>query len=465
MVYQLQLISLVEIKRQNDIIGFKWGQQAPVAFHCRNLEVAEISEELWNELGNSSSESQFTTNSEALTSLKQWNIEINPEVQSGHLNYGIRTLTINVTQICNLMCTYCAAGGDGTYGAPEVKISVEKTLPQLKYFLDQAPSNKSFKIIFLGGEPLLYPEGIRAIGNYVRSYLLNSASAKNITPLFGIVTNGTLLNDENIELLKSLRCQVTVSLDGPPEINDVVRPLKNGRGSTAQALEGVKKLFQNKADLGAIVLHGVFNSDNMDLIASYEFYRQFPADKFEFTYSVMDGSDQPDKLSDQSSQNFSNQMHSLAEKAYSESGDSGLRQIGFFDNIFSALDEQRRTENFCGAGKSFLVVDAKNKIYTCPWDVGQKEEQIGNNIFENPQEALKKYSKPLLEMNNCQTCWARYLCGGGCMFIHKKATGSKNTKSPEFCQRMQSLLMTSILFYKKCRTQDERTYHEESKAH
>lgn len=404
-----------------------------MAFHAQNLEVAEISEELWQEFNSTQK------NDDLQELIETWNAEQNPAVQSGGMTFGVRSLTLNVTQICNLKCTYCAAGGDGTYGAPQTKISVEKTLPQLKFFLEQVPEGQSFKITFLGGEPLLYPDGIKAIGQYVQGMALD----RNVRPIFAIVTNGTLFDDANLQILRDLNCHVTVSIDGPAEINDAVRPLKNGTGSTQSVEEGLRRLFAVKKELSSISLHGVFHEGNMNLLEAYSFYQTFPADRFEFTYGVT----QEDPLS---SQYFAEQMHQIAEQAFANGGESALRKIGFFDNIFSNLDNQRRVENFCGAGKSFLVVDAKNNVFTCPWDIGQKNEQVGQGSLLDSQ-ALNTYSKSLVEQNNCQTCWARYLCGGGCMFIHKMSTGSKQTKSKTFCSRMQSLLVTTLLFYKKSR--------------
>ncbi|MFM6930317.1 MAG: radical SAM protein [Bdellovibrio sp.] len=424
----------MEIRRQNDIVAFRMTGEAPWAFHARNLEVAEISEELWAQLSPSE-----TSDSELQELLNSWNQEINPNVIPGRSIQQIRSLTINVTQICNLKCTYCAAGGDGTYGSPQTKISVEKTLPQLKYFLEKLPDSGTFKIVFLGGEPLLYPEGIRAIANYVSLM----TAGRNIRPQFSIVTNGTLLNDENLQLLQDIKCNVTVSVDGPAPINDQVRPMKNGGGSSTLVAEGLKKLFAIKANLGAVTLHGVFTKENMQLEEAYAFYRQYPTDRIELTYGVSE-------LDQDANDQFILGMKRIAAKAFEDGGEVELRRINFFANMFSVLDEQRRTENFCGAGKSFLVVDANNHVFTCPWDVGQKSEQVGQGTEINQSE-LERYAQPLIEQNNCGTCWARYLCGGGCMFIHKQATGSKNTKSKQFCSRMQSLLATTLFYYKKGR--------------
>ncbi len=403
-----------------------------MAFHARNLEIAEISEEAWDSIVSSSD-----MNPEAFEELVAWEQENSSDVKSGKLEFGIRSLTINVTQICNLKCTYCAAGGDGTYGSPQTKINVESTLPQLKYFLEKVPDNSSFRITFLGGEPLLYPEGIQEIANYVRLMTLG----RNIEPYFSIVTNGTLINEKTLAILKNIRAKVTVSIDGPASINDKVRPAKDGSGSTSLVVAGLQKLAEIKEFLGGpLIVHGVFDSSNMDLVAAYNFYRTLGVDRYEFTYAVQENDSESSKI-------FTEQMNQIAAQAFSVGGEVEIRKIGMFDQYFTALDNQQQTENYCGAGKSYLMVDAKNNLYTCPWDVGAKAEQVGNGTNID-QERLAAYEAPLIEKNNCQSCWARFLCGGGCMFVHKQATGSKNRKDEKFCSRTRALIATTLMFYK-----------------
>lgn len=421
----------VQLRRHKDIVAFKGTEdQAPLAFHARNLELAEISEELW----------QAMTSDSPMAELEDWHQENNPEVRSGRVEKGIRSLTINVTQICNLKCTYCAAGGDGTYGEAQTRISVEKTLPQLKYFLDKVPQGGSFRITFLGGEPLLYPEGIEALTQYVRL----ATAGRDIRTQFSIVTNGTLFNDKTMAVLKTIKANVTVSLDGPAQFNDKVRPLKSGKGSTDIVVEGLQKLLAEKEFLGRVTLHGVFHQGNMEILAAYRFYQNFAVDSFEFTYGVSD-------KNPEASQRFVDEMNLVAAEAFAAGGETALRKVNLFNQYFSALDQQQQTENFCGAGKSYLMIDARNNVFTCPWDVGHKEEQVGHGA-QVDEALLKPYEQPLIEKNNCQSCWARYLCGGGCMFVHKQGSGDKNRKDSLFCDRTRSLILTSLFYYKQSRT-------------
>ncbi|KYG67457.1 radical SAM/SPASM domain-containing protein [Bdellovibrio bacteriovorus] len=422
----------MEQRRFKDIVAFKEGQNAPMAFHARNLEVAEISEELWNQLENGSDAS-------LQAQIEAWELENSPEVLRGKSTRNIRQLILNVTQICNLKCTYCAAGGDGSYGSPQTRINVEKTLPQIKFFLERIAEGETFKIQFLGGEPLLYPDGIQEIGNYVRMI----AAERNITAQFGIVTNGTLITDRALEVLTSLNMGVTVSIDGPAEINDRMRPAKNGQGSTAMTLAGLKKLAAVKSSLRHLGVHGVFNTENTDLVAAFEFYRSLNVDSYEFTFAVDENDDDSNRL-------FVEQMNLVAKKAYAEDGEQGLRKISLFEKYFDALDKQQQTENHCGAGKSFLMIDARNGVFTCPWDVNDKSEKVGQGTIINDSQ-LEEYAAPLIEKNNCGNCWARFMCGGGCMFIHKQATGNKHKKDGQFCYRTRSLVATALKYYKHSR--------------
>lgn len=424
----------MEMRRFKDILAIKEQGKHPVAFHARNLEVAEISEDIWNDLS-----SIDTANSNL--DLNAWQNEESSEVQSGQLGFGIRSLTVNVTQICNLKCEYCAAGGDGTYGDPTTKISIEKTLPQIKFFLDQLKPSSAFHISFLGGEPMLYPELIKSIADYT----LELANEKSIKVSFKITTNGTLFTEKSLHQLVSFKPEVVISLDGTKEVQDKYRPSKNNQSTYDQIISGMEVIQKNRQCIGRLALHGVYHKANVDIVAAYELFKSLNVDWFEFTYAVAE--DDVD-----SNVEYVEQMRRIAELAYASGGETELRKIQNINHYFKLLDSQKRLENHCGAGKSFLVVDAKNKFYTCPWLVGKNDEVVGQDIDLN-YDKLQFYQEALVVKNKCEACWARNLCGGGCMFIHESKTGKKDIKNTQFCDRTRQLIATSILYYEKCRNE------------
>lgn len=439
----------MQLRRHKDIVAFKVGSMtSPVAFHARNLEVAQISESAWASMAPTTFDNGFVMNMEpneagvdssALSSLDRWEQESSLEAKTISLGKTVRSLTLNVTQICNLHCTYCAAGGDGTYGDPISRISVEKTLPQIQFFLSKLQPGEKFSITFLGGEPLLYPEAIQLIGEYTKQV----ASEKSITTSFMVITNGTLINEKAIAALTAINANITVSIDGAPEDHDKARPQKNGQGSSVAVISGLKKIIENKESLGRINLHAVFSRNNLEVEKAYRFFSDFNVDTYEFTFDITESDSKTTQL-------FLAEMSCTAELAFGRGGEAELRKIVLFDHYFKALDDQLRTENHCGTGKSLLSLDSNNKIYACPLDVGQKNELIGEGSLLD-QTALESLTPALIEKNNCQNCWARFLCGGGCLFAHKNLTGNKHKKHISFCERTRYLIGLAITYYEKSR--------------
>lgn len=418
----------MEQRRFKDIIAFKWGQNAPVGFHAENMALAEISEVAFESL-----------NSEALPEIKSWQAEVDPEVQDLVLSKKIKSLTLNVTQICNLHCTYCAAGGDGTYGDPITKLSIEKTLPQLKHFMSKLEAHESFHITFLGGEPLLYPDAILAIGQYCQLFF----AGRSRSPSFSIITNGTLITAELIEKLSVLKAQYTLSFDGPQEIHDQFRPQKNGGSSFESVFRGFQLLLKSPQSRGRLLIHSVFTKQQTDVLTVYDFFNQYEVDAFEFTYDVT--------CSDAVGlKEFSQSLAAAAEKAYLFGGETALRKITLFDQYFQLLDEQTRNRNHCGSGKTLLSIDSKNRVFTCPLDINDLKQSVGT--LSDLQLDQNLAEKSLVELNNCQTCWARNLCGGGCMYIHKMTAGDKHKKSQNYCQKQRDLISVALLYYYKARS-------------
>ncbi len=444
----------------NNIQVFQSDAQQVLGFHTLTLETAILSEATWSAVRKNYTHSTLTSEeSEALLELDQWNLEqlsneiSNKQAADPFSTLKVNALTINVNQICNLACHYCAAGGDGTYGDPLKKISVEKTLPQIKFFFSRLKANDNFSINFLGGEPLLYPEGVDLISEYASE----QAKEKNIDLKLSVTTNGTLLTKSNWEILAKHKLAITISMDGPKEINDKVRPSKNNTSPTEEIEKGLALLPTYRNEIRKVTLHAVFTKQNMEIEKAYNYFSAMPVDTFEFTFDH--------EMVDSSLNNlYLEQMKNVANKAYEKGGEHELRRIRFFDQTFQRLDSQQVVRHFCGSGQSYLILDSRNNIYTCPWDVGKKEAIVGSGdqLF---MDKLQPYQGSLVEKNSCHSCWIRNMCGGGCMFIHKTATGSKNKVDDLFCERIKSLHILGISYYVMCREgiQNESTKDDNAK--
>src|SRR4051812_8771515 len=118
----------MNLARSGQILAIKTAKGSVVGFHAHNLEVARLDDLAWSAL---------TSNqpSEALDEIRQWNDQISETATDSKLPASVRSLAINIAQICNLKCGYCAAGGDGTFGDPVKEIELEKVYEQLRMLL------------------------------------------------------------------------------------------------------------------------------------------------------------------------------------------------------------------------------------------------------------------------------------------------------------------------------------------
>ena len=419
-----------------------------MGFHALNLQVAHLDDEAWEALGalsqgptgaDSDSESDLEVTREARQELAMWNQEKDPAATDIVLKQEVRSLSINVAQVCNLKCTYCAAGGDGTYADPVKTTHLPTIYDQIRALLHDVPTGESFTITFFGGEPLIALETIEAIARFAKLQV----AGREIDLRFTTITNGTLVTPNAAELLASLKCHVTVSIDGPPQVNDVSRPTRGGLGSTGKTLIGIKNLQAVRERLGSLNAASVFGRHHTGVLATYKFLREFDFDSIKFDFAA-------EKDDGEMSRGYTDELSKTADEAFTSGGEKELRRLSMFNTYFSALDQQRRILNHCGAGKDHLQTDARGKVYVCQWFIGDAKEEVGFGA-KLDAEKLAAYASPLTELNGCGSCWARHLCGGGCMFVNRLKTGSKHSSDAEFCIRTRTTIAKAIEYYAQAR--------------
>ena len=119
---------------------------------------------------------------------------------------------VNVTNVCNLDCRHCFVFRADNPNAPRDKMNDATMLHQLEILRDKHGIRS---MLFMGGEPMIRKDLV--------------LQATRLFPESAIVTNGTYG-------IPSLPGQlVTVSLDGPPDLNDPIR----GEGVFAKVREAV----------------------------------------------------------------------------------------------------------------------------------------------------------------------------------------------------------------------------------
>lgn len=175
-----------------------------------------------------------------------WMVKLFPELhqqdisqlKSGQLGKLTRSFTFQVTDKCNLACTYCYQINKSTrrMKLEDAKLAVDKLLSGADGFGDYINPEISPAIIleFIGGEPFLEIELIDQIVDYFReqAILLNHPWATMFC--LSICSNGVLYTDARVQkfLLKNHDClSFSVTVDGVQELHDACRIFPDGKPS------------------------------------------------------------------------------------------------------------------------------------------------------------------------------------------------------------------------------------------
>jgi uncharacterized protein len=156
-------------------------------------------------------------------------------------------VVLKVAERCNLACPYCYYFfQENELHKGSAAFMSEATAHAVAAFLRRGVQDHRIAHLYIGlhgGEPTLVPKA--RLDRIVT--ILRDALADVTTVHFAMQTNGTLLDDEWIELLTKHRVMVGVSLDGPPHIHDASRPDHRGRGSYDAAVRGLRLLQASAA--------------------------------------------------------------------------------------------------------------------------------------------------------------------------------------------------------------------------
>ena len=321
----------------------------------------------------------------------------------------LRALSLAVAQTCNLGCTYCYAQ-QGHFGGSAIAMSADVARAAVDYLLRDVPQGEQVNIAFMGGEPLANRKVLRQTTEYAAS----RASERGISVGFSITTNGTLLDEADGKFFEQHGFAVTISLDGVGEVHDRLRPFKSGAGTFQRIIERTRPLLsmQHRMQVSARV---TVTPRNLCLLQTLQELVDlgFHSVGFSPMLSAPSGRDAMGEA----------ELAILLERMI-ECGREWERQMAAgrrypFANIVNALKEIHRGTHRpypCGAGAGYLGVSATGELSACHRFVRDPTGAMGDletgidRVSQNNWLADRHVHR----QEPCRSCWARYLCGGGC---------------------------------------------------
>jgi len=162
------------------------------------------------------------------------------------LENQISHLTLQLSQRCNLRCSYCAFGSNNyenqrTHASQSMPLEVIKK--SVDFLMARSHGVGEVALGFYGGEPLLEIENFVACVEYTKEAYKGRPVAYNIT------TNGTMLDDDILRFIDENKINIAISFDGPKHLHDKNRVFADGSGSYDKIIANVMYIKENYPDL------------------------------------------------------------------------------------------------------------------------------------------------------------------------------------------------------------------------
>jgi uncharacterized protein len=353
----------------------------------------------------------------------------------------LKAMCLLIAEDCNLRCEYCfAEGGDYGKGVRGL-MSLDTAKTAIDFLITHSYGRDNLEVDFFGGEPLLNWDVVKETVKYGREQ--EKLHNKNFR--FTITTNGVLLDDEKIDFINAEMSNVVLSLDGRKNIHDRMRISFDGEGSYDAVIDKFKKLVKKRGGKDYYI-RGTFTKHNLDfskdVLAIYnEGFTQIsvepviaPADK---SYAITE-KELPAIFSE----------YEKLSKIIINNHRSDEPRMNFFHfsvDLWNGPCVIKRLRG-CGCGNEYCAVSPDGTIYPCHQFSGVDRYRMGNvhhNTFDfelkNEFASANVMTKP-----DCNECWAKYYCSGGCDANNYSFKGDIKTPMKLYCELQKKRLECAI---------------------
>jgi uncharacterized protein len=271
-------------------------------------------------------------------------------------------------------------------------------------------TGRRITIGFIGGEPFVNRSLLYRAVDHARLRAREVGASVG----FSVTTNGTLLTPSDLEFLRRHAFAVSVSLDGSASANDAHRRSLDGTSAFDRTVRAVEPLLRDPgrtriAARATLTRRDYRVLDRVRALSDLGFR--------EVGVSPLRVSPNPDlAFRDEDWLPFLDEMVEAAESDWETARVSGRFH---FSNVFAALKQIHVGHCKplpCGSAASYVSVSARGEYFSCHRTINDSRFQMGNVVDGLDTSARKSFLRlrHVDLQEPCASCWARYLCGGGC---------------------------------------------------
>lgn len=368
------------------------------------------------------------------------------------------TITFQVTEDCNLSCTYCyqICKSKKHMTLDVAKKTIDIILTDEKYI--KVSQRVACILDFIGGEPLLEIDLIEQIYQYFLKKCFEMNHPWLTRHRISICSNGVLYNTEKVQKFMStygINLSMAITIDGPKELHDACRIFPDGTGSHDIVEESVKTLRRQVPSLGTKV---TIAPENLQYLGKSVRYMREELGLTEIhancTFEGPWHVDNAKLLYDE--------MVKLSDYCYDNDTYSTFNISLFDESGFTGKDYSVDDQNWCGGTGSMFAVDPDGNFYPC---LRYMKSSLGDNvepyIIGNIDRGVRssecdKYRCDFLDSitatsQSTEECINCPIAGGcaWCSAYNYQKTGSVNKRVTEICIMHKARSLANVYYWNK----------------
>lgn len=333
------------------------------------------------------------------------------------------SVLVEPTSSCNLDCIYCYKGDK-----PNKTMSFDILESMLQKVISYNETRKmSSSFVWHGGEPTMV--GVKF---YEKAFkYIESLDCKHKVS-HTLQTNGTLLTDELLDLFAEYKVSLGVSLDGPAEYHNSMRPSRNGGHTHEKVLNGIQRAKAKEIEVG--LLMSITNDNSMFIKEMFEYARQ---SRFTFGLNPVTADlHSPHSEIEVTPENYLKACIEVFDLWFYQKDYSVQVNPGFGVTRLllskSRLSDCLMSEN---CQMHFISIGPEGDIYPCNRFYGVGEYKLGNIEREDFEKIMNSPKRKYLldrsasKIDECKYCSISQYCNGGCM--HHAVVHNGSLYSPD----------------------------------
>jgi radical SAM domain protein len=356
----------------------------------------------------------------------------------------ISTAYFFLTKNCNLACKYCFERQSETQNTSDGIMSSDVFIKGLDFFqrlinLDKARFDERKTIIFYGGEPFhnkkLLFSAISEIQNRKDKGIL-PAQTKLL-----IVTNGTLMNDEDIEFIRENDITITFSLDGD-RYASANRVYPDGKTlAWNKATETFKKCVKAGIDLNIACTLSPETIARQQQVLDY--FISIGANNIGFNVILDNNIIQLDQDYDDAAAEFVTTAYKILSDNHITENRT-RRRLDVFKHKHPCLFDCN------AAGGRQIAIAPNGDVGICHEHIMDKKhfittvDDVHFDPRKSPEYRMWNKRSPLY-IDACLDCIALGVCGGGCVINSERKHNSIFIPDTRFCKQTISILKNILL--------------------